>query len=65
MGKLKDYLLKHQEKFDSGIPLEYSRDNFNWFDAKERPDFGDGKWYRVKVEEHQSNDPIIPPDGVA
>ena len=65
MGKLKEYFLNCQEKYESGILLEYTRDHKNWFDAQERPEFSDGKFYRVKVEEHQSNDPIIPPDGVA
>lgn len=63
MGKLKDLCLNWQEMYDCGIPMEYTIDKFNWFDAKEPPRFDDGKWYREKkipLEEHQSNDDYLP-----
>ena len=65
MGKIKDLILDWIESYEAGIPMEWSKDRVNWFDAKEMPRFGDGNWYRKKVEEHQANDYYIPPDGVA
>jgi len=48
MSKLKDLIMTWAEMYDAGVPMEWSIDKFNWFDAKEPPQFTDGKYYREK-----------------
>lgn len=56
--------------YEEGYELEWSFDNFNWFNLVQEPSVGDNKYYRKKIptakeiiEEHQSDDPL--PNGVA
>ena len=69
MSKIKDLIMSWEEMYDEGIPMEWTLDHFNWFDAITPPILSDGKWYREKESNitptHQSDDPILPPDNIA
>ena len=62
MGKIKEMIMNWGEMYDSGIPMEFTRDQKNWFDAVDAPQFNDGRYYREKIMEHQSEDNILPKD---